>query len=68
MDFDPRDIDSRDRDDFNIYDERWLDDPRDLDDRGAGSAARADPGLRHLVGIHAVDCLAGRAAYVHVRI
>ncbi len=32
MDFDPRDCDSRDRDDFDIYDPRWLDDPRDLDD------------------------------------
>ena len=33
MDFDPRDYDSRDRDDFNIYNDRWLDDPRDVDDR-----------------------------------
>lgn len=33
MDFDPRDYDSRDRDDFDIYDARWLDDPRDPDDR-----------------------------------
>ena len=39
MDFDPRDIDSRDRDDFDIYDPRWLDDPRDLDDRNAISNA-----------------------------
>jgi hypothetical protein len=33
-DFDPRDsTDPRDRDNFDIYDGRWLDDPRDLDDR-----------------------------------
>jgi DNA-binding PadR family transcriptional regulator len=34
LDFDPRDYaDARDRDDFDIYDARWLDDPRDPDDR-----------------------------------
>jgi DNA-binding PadR family transcriptional regulator len=34
VDFDPRDdADPRDREDFDIYDARWLDDPRDLDDR-----------------------------------
>ena len=34
MDFDPRDdADPRDREDFDIYDARWLDDPRDLDNR-----------------------------------
>ncbi len=43
MDFDPRDIDSRDRDDFNIYDERWLDDPRDLDDRERDLERDHDP-------------------------
>jgi hypothetical protein len=33
-DFDPRDYaDPRDRENFDIYDERWFDDPRDLDDR-----------------------------------
>ena len=33
-DFDPRDhADPRDRDNFDIYDARWLDDPRDPDDR-----------------------------------
>lgn len=33
-DFDPRDYaDPRDRDNFDIYDTRWLDDPRDPDDR-----------------------------------
>ena len=34
MDFDPRDYaDARDREAFDIYDARWLDDPRDQDDR-----------------------------------
>ena len=34
MDSDPRDdTDLRDREDFDIYDARWLDDPRDPDDR-----------------------------------
>jgi len=34
LNFDPRDTDPRERDDFDIYDARWLDDPRDPDDRG----------------------------------
>lgn len=34
MDFDPRDdADPRDREDFDIYDARCVDDPRDLEDR-----------------------------------
>jgi hypothetical protein len=34
LDFDPRDYaDPRDRDNLNIYDARWLDDPRHRDDR-----------------------------------
>jgi hypothetical protein len=43
LDFDPRDIDSRDRDDFDIYNERWLDDPRDLDDRERDFERDHDP-------------------------
>ena len=43
MDFDPRDIDSRDRDDFDIYDPRSLDDPRDLDDRERDFERDLDP-------------------------
>ena len=36
-DFDPRDhADPRDRDNFDIYDAHWLDDPRDPDDRDLG--------------------------------
>ena len=43
-DFDPRDYsDSRDRDDFDIYDERWVDDPRDLDDRERDFERDHDP-------------------------
>jgi hypothetical protein len=33
MDFDPRDIDARERDDWPIHELRWGDDPRDLADR-----------------------------------
>ncbi|MBI2220387.1 MAG: hypothetical protein HYU53_04205 [Acidobacteria bacterium] len=43
MDFDPRDYDSRDRDDFDIYDARWLDDPRDPDDRDRDFERDRDP-------------------------
>ena len=44
MDFDPRDdTDSRDRDDFDIYDARWLDDPRDQDDRERDFERDLDP-------------------------
>jgi hypothetical protein len=43
-DFDPRDYaDPRDREDFDIYDERWLDDPRDLDDRERDFERERDP-------------------------
>ena len=43
MDFDPRDIDSRDRDDFDIYDPRSFDDPRDLHDRERDFERDLDP-------------------------
>src|SRR6185295_15235159 len=43
LDFDPRDYDSRDRDDFDIYDARWLDDPRDQDDRERDFERDRDP-------------------------
>lgn len=33
MDFDPRDIDARERDDLPVHEVRWNDDPRDQDDR-----------------------------------
>jgi hypothetical protein len=43
-DLDPRDYaDPRDREDFDIYDERWLDDPRDLDDREREFERERDP-------------------------
>ena len=43
MDFDPRDYDSRDRHDFDIYDARWLDDPRNQDDRERDFERDRDP-------------------------
>jgi hypothetical protein len=44
LDFDPRDYaDSRDRDDFDIYDARWLDDPRDQGDRERDFDRDRDP-------------------------
>jgi hypothetical protein len=43
LDFDPRDIDSRDREDFDIHDRGWLDDPRDLDDRERDFERDLDP-------------------------
>lgn len=44
LDFDPRDYaDSRDRDDFDIYDARWLDDPRGEDDREREFERDRDP-------------------------
>jgi hypothetical protein len=43
LDFDPRDYDSRDRDDFDIYDARWLEDPRDPDDRDRDFERDPDP-------------------------
>jgi hypothetical protein len=44
LDFDPRDYaDPRDRDAFNIYDERWLGDPRDQDDRERDFERDLDP-------------------------
>ena len=44
MDFDPRDYaDLCDRDGFDIYDSRWLDDPRDQDDRARDSDRDHDP-------------------------
>lgn len=43
-DFDPRDsADPRDQDNFDIYDGRWLNDPRDLDDRGCDIQRDLDP-------------------------
>ena len=42
MDFDPRE-DSRDRDDIDIYDVRWLDDPRDPADRERDFERDHDP-------------------------
>jgi hypothetical protein len=44
LDFDPRDYaDARDRDDLDIYDGRWLDDPRDPDDRERDFERDGDP-------------------------
>jgi hypothetical protein len=43
LDFDPRDDDSRDRDDFDIYDARWLDDSRDPGDRDRDFERDRDP-------------------------
>lgn len=43
MDFDPRDNDPRDRDDFDIYDARWLGDPRDPEDRDRDVDRDRDP-------------------------
>jgi len=44
LDFDPRDyVDLRDRDAFDIYDARWLDDPRDQDDRERDFERDRDP-------------------------
>jgi hypothetical protein len=43
-DFDPRDsADPRDQDNFDIYDGRWLDDPRDADDRDRDVERAAHP-------------------------
>jgi hypothetical protein len=44
LDFDPRDYaDLRDRDDFDVYDPRWLDDPRDPNGRERDSECERDP-------------------------
>jgi hypothetical protein len=41
LDFDPREY--AERDEFDIYDARWLDDPRDLDDRERDFERDLDP-------------------------
>ena len=43
MDFDPRDIDTRDRDDFHVEELHWGDDPRDIDDREREFERERDP-------------------------
>jgi len=43
MDFDPRDIDTRERDDFHVEEVRWGDDPRDIDDREREFERERDP-------------------------
>jgi hypothetical protein len=43
MDFDPRDIDTRERDDFHVEEVRWGDDPRDIDDREREFDRERDP-------------------------
>lgn len=43
LDFDPRDYDSRDRDDFDVYNDRWLDDPREPGDRERDVERDDDP-------------------------
>ena len=43
MDFDPRDIDTRERDDFHVEELRWGDDPRDIDDREREFERERDP-------------------------
>src|SRR5688572_19908874 len=43
MDFDPRDMDTRERDDFPVEEVHWGDDPRDLDDREREFERDRDP-------------------------
>jgi len=43
MDFDPRDIDTRERDDLRVEEVRWGDDPRDPDDRERDFGRDRDP-------------------------
>ena len=43
MDFDPRDIDTRERDDFHVEELHWGDDPRDIDDRDREFERERDP-------------------------